>query len=123
MGPEMRLVRAPAPSAALSTYSMALSVEELARNVPPTARIYGELKNHSRSNQAWQRSYTESSTGDQCAGFAARAPKGGFANQTRGINNRNKSPSALNTSLTASVDAWLEITKFTYSEAPGPVIP
>src|ERR1700675_4926318 len=59
MDPEMRLVRAPARSAALSTYSMAFSVDELARSVPPTARMYGELKKHSRSNQAWQRSYTE----------------------------------------------------------------
>jgi hypothetical protein len=42
--PLMSLVLAPARRAASSTYFMALSVEELARNVPPTATMYGELK-------------------------------------------------------------------------------
>jgi hypothetical protein len=40
----MSLVLAPARSAAASTYRMARSVEELARNVPPMATMYGELK-------------------------------------------------------------------------------
>src|SRR5450755_2676088 len=37
----MSLVRAPARCATMSTCRMALSVEELGRNVPPTATMYG----------------------------------------------------------------------------------